>query len=333
MLNQSRYAYLKLLIKIIFTISVILFITSLLDFKMLFEGLKKVSVNTFLQAALFCFLSSLCQAVRWCYMTKDQVSTSYFRQILMFWKASFFNLITPAALGGDIYRIATSQKTKQGSTALGLIVRERVLGLAGFFLFYIIFLILLQFKNDTTPLPSFFMSVGMLALIGLIILAIIQMGSTFLIKISSRYVSLSYQNNMTDIANAIRYKKNSEILILGMLTSFSIINWALVFYVLASALNYSSIKFEETALISITTEISRWIPITLQGVGLRETAAAYTFNLLNYSLETGFLTAGLAYIINTFILLANGLISFLISCWLAYQNINTSLLGKGDKLL
>jgi glycosyltransferase 2 family protein len=314
----------KTIIKCMLTISIVIYLFMLLDLNSMWQGFQKISISALAIVVLCCFFSSLCQALRWCYMTKDQFSSSYLQQMLLFWKASFFNLITPASLGGDIYRVVSYRKTQQGSIAFGLVIKERFLGLLGMFLCYLLFLLLLKFKHSSMSLPSFFLTLGIFFIFGMTMLILLQGILSLLTHISDRYFNILLKSKITHISKSIRYKSKFEFLVLITLTLLSTLNWTLVFYSLTTALSYSTIKFEEIGLISIITEISRWVPVTIQGIGLREGAAVYAFNLLGYSFEIGFLVSGLAYLINTFVLMFLGVTGFLFTALLSYKKVNIS---------
>lgn len=74
----------------------------------------------------------------------------------------------------------------------------------------------------------------------------------------------------------------------------------------------SPLLFEKLGLISILSEFSRWLPVTIQGVGIREGVAAFGFELLGFSGEAGFLVCAVAYLINSFALVSLGILGMLI---------------------
>jgi uncharacterized membrane protein YbhN (UPF0104 family) len=304
----------KFILKCIISISILIYIFSILDFHLLREGIHKISTQTLLIAGFFCFLSILFQTARWCFMTKEHLSGTYFQQAILFWKAGFFNLITPASLGGDIYRVASSRDNNKSSITLGLIIRERLIGLLGICFTYLLFFEIYRLKKYAyLQLPSFFFTTALLCCLAMISLLILQSGLPLLAKIASSFFRKSWSDKISAFSHSVRYKSIFEYFLLSLFTLLSLISWTLVYYLLSKDLSYPTMAFEKVGLISIMTEVVRWIPISVQGLGVREGFSGYAFTLLGQPIEVGFLIAGIAYCINSFILLFIGLLSFLSS--------------------
>jgi len=310
---------LKPLAKLLCTVGIVIYVCSYLDFHLLWQGLQKISIRSFLLVSLFCFLSSFSQATRWSLMVKNQLSVSFWRQIIIFWKASFLNLITPASLGGDIYRIVSSRKQKESNLAFGFIIRERLLGLLGISLSYLLFLIIFLLNNPYKSLHSFFLTAGLIALLSLCLLFLLQLGLPKIASLAHRFLSAKYKERILQLNHALHYQSIQECIVLVTLSMLSVVIWVLVFFILGNTISSTSITLEKLGLISIMTEMSRWIPLTIQGAGIREGVAAYSFKLMGQPLELGALIAGLAYCINTIVLTCVGLIGFLVSTWLPYE--------------
>lgn len=303
---------LTIFVKFFFTMGIFIYLFKILNFNLLLMGLKKISAKYICLVAIACLLSSLCQALRWCYLTRGHINSSAKQQVLLFWKANFFNLITPASVGGDIYRIVNFNKKNRGTIAFGLIFKERFIGLFGIFLCYLISLILyFNFTNSTQHHPAFFTLLGIFSLLGLLALIIMQICLPLIAKKSAYLFSRKWKKKIILFSKAFRYKSIFELLILILLTVCSTGCWVLVFFILTQAMVASFISIGELGIVSLITELTRWIPITMQGIGMREGAAAFAFQSLGHPFELGFLIAGLAYLINTLVLIFVGMMSFL----------------------
>jgi len=305
------------LLKIIFTVGVVLYLLKILNFQLLWSGIQQLSLQTLIAAFMFCFLSIFFQATRWYFLTKKQMATTFWQQTLLFWRANFLNLISPASLGGDVYRVAVSHKN---SITLGLILRERLIGLWGFCVCYLFF-----FAWSFEKLPPFFLNIAILCGIGFIGLLLLQiLFPLFLTKFSiAKIKNEAWQQRLLSLAQATKYITLVEFLQIFILTILSIISWAMVYYYL---MNTSSLHDMQTAgLNSIIVEISRWIPATIQGIGIREGVSTYAFQLLGYTGEIGFLVAGLAYLMNNLVLILLGAIGFLTNSLKSYSEVKNTI--------
>ena len=79
---------------------------------------------------------------------------------------------------------------------------------------------------------------------------------------------------------------------LGML---AIVIWTTVIYLLAESAG-SPVPFLVAGMIGVLVELVRQIPVSVQGIGVREASFAYLFGLIGHSPEEGFVVGAAAYL-------------------------------------
>ena len=232
----------KFFLKTLIATIIIIYISTLLDFHLLWQGAQKISSKNLVLATICCLLSSLCQTARWCYLTRNQLSDSNLQQMLLYWRANFFNLITPASLGGDIYRVTLSKKNKKGTIAFGFIVKERFIGLLGIFLSYLLFLSTYLVRSPhKISLPHFFTVAALFCILGSIALLVLQHSLSFLARSNSPYLARRWKKKIIQFSKAVHYKSLFDFFILLLFSLFSTTAWMLVFYLLACTLSWASL--------------------------------------------------------------------------------------------
>ena len=94
---------------------------------------------------------------------------------------------------------------------------------------------------------------------------------------------------------ASRYKTLREFITLFSLSALSLGIWYSALLYLAASMH---IKILPVALgvVVVLAELIRLLPITIQGIGLREGAYAYVFTLLGAPSEAGFALSAVAYL-------------------------------------
>lgn len=298
-----------LILKVMILILIVFYIYNFLDLNTLNLHIKKISYSIFFICISLCLCSFMIQTYRWHRITNNVMPQSILFNFSNYWLASLFNLISPASIGGDIYRLLKFKDIyKSMSNVLIYIIQERMLGLFGICLIYIICFVkqYLSF-HETMALPFSYLLIAFFSFFVLIIFLNIHLLAFIGIK------------KFHFFKNVFCYASKYQFLELIGLTLFSIISWIAVFYVLTKTFLDDPIFLEEMGLIATATELIRWIPITLQGVGIREGFAMYSFNIFYLRPDLGFLVAGLAYIMNTCILVVMGSVGFLINFFYSFK--------------
>lgn len=294
----------------------------LIDWQKILNSILHISLRGIVLTAIFCLLSQLCLSLRWYVMARAAVPGTYSWYLRHFLIAQGASLLTPAAVGSDLYRIVALRRIPgDANKLLLLIVRERLFGLLGYALFYVFCFGYWQFVGETASKHKFFgITAAALALLALfLILSPLAVRRLWPIIVS---LLPSLRNKFVNIINSLSHydgRKSIEILVLSLLGCGL---WTVCLFIIASDLGVS-ISYSVLGMAGVVSELARWIPISIQGIGLREGAFSGVLAVLNYPIETSVLIAGLAYAVNSLILV---LMSFVGISWSYFSSRYTDKL-------
>ena len=205
-----------------------------------------------------------------------------------------YNLISPSNLGGDAYRFLHLKKLQTNNVLITIFIKERFIGLSSIALLLSLsafFFIYIDFDKIEYPY--------------------IQL--VFFFSFFVFVISIYFNNNpsyMFSLFSFIPYFKklacNTESY---NITFFNIITLKILLLSIAAFLLRSvtilitsnqlgahPLLFE-IIFISSVVEIIRFIPISIQGIGIREASYAIFFTYFGYSSEIGFTIGLLSYFI------------------------------------
>ncbi|MHB9073494.1 MAG: lysylphosphatidylglycerol synthase transmembrane domain-containing protein [Desulfobaccales bacterium] len=302
----------KKLLKIAASIALLAISIYFLNLEQLLASIKKLDPWMFILALVVCFMHFILMGIRWHLIVGCIVSFSFAQNLKMYLYATFLNTFTPANLGGDAYRLVLLKKHADGFfPVLSSLIKEKVLGLLAFLLLYISCFFL---SRILTPHLLEHGSVFNIAAI-LICSTLVVIG--FLPRLINLLASKAYRfipDKVRDILISIRYVINFEswgyFIKLTMLSLLGALFWVATVKIVASSLEVH-ISWLLLAMVATLVEIIRFVPITIQGIGLREGAYAYLFVVLGMSPEDGFVLGAVSYAILCVALLVSGVISSL----------------------
>jgi uncharacterized membrane protein YbhN (UPF0104 family) len=111
------------------TALIIAFALYLLDWHGLLQSIKRISAPSALACILLCLATHLLIAWRWAIL-KSSDGRPALRDMLVTCHASIYNLVTPAAVGADAYRLMDAHVGSQSlSRSAGLLLLDRILGI------------------------------------------------------------------------------------------------------------------------------------------------------------------------------------------------------------
>jgi uncharacterized protein (TIRG00374 family) len=210
--------------------------------------------------------------------------------------ATFLNVFTPANLGGDVYRVLLlARKGAPHWSVVAQIVRERFVGLmaylSGFLFAYAVALSAGGVKPEFTTAAAI-VSAALLT-IGLAPCLISQAFAFLPERWLSAHPRLARMARLSVMGTTFR----SVLDFMGlMLASFlALAGWIGVMSLLSAALGLV-VPLSTVAMAAILTEIIRLLPVTIQGIGLREAAFASLIGLAGGRPEVAFATAAIAYV-------------------------------------
>jgi len=243
------------------------------------QNIKNINPVYFVLIILSFFIYYLFFSLRWSFLLKAQkinipLSKSYLYILVSF----FFNNFLPSGLGMDMIRSAYAGGRENFEKALGTSIMERFLGMIGMMLIGVIAIFSgrLEFAK---------LSVIYIGLITFIILVYYFLTSLKVKWIKEKLLSIKFLNLGESIRKFYRafkiYKNKKKTILIGV--GYSILVQIVIItinYFIAKGLSLPIPVFGLLAYIPIITVISL-IPVTINGLGLREAAYVYFFSYLN----------------------------------------------------
>ena len=283
-----------------------------LDWAHLWKVLRQIHPLSLIIAFGACLGSYLIASDRWCRIIAQRSSLTYRSHTKMYLYAVFLNFLTPANLGGDVYRVAALKS--RGHEALPVItalVQERTIGLFSFGCFYLIcWLGVWLNAGQARPGGHLFDWVA-LGLATILTLAVGGAGLLGRVTRLPRSTGQGWRDKLV-LASQALFLRPRMILTLVLLSLAATFLWLVTVRFVALGLHIM-MPWTQLGMIVILVELVRLIPITIQGVGVREGAYAYLFNVSGYSPEAGFVVGAVSYLILGFTLVASGCLSRLIT--------------------
>lgn len=267
--------------------------TYFLDWRALARILTDLSPTAFCVAALIAAFQFLPVAYRWFLLVRPARPERFLWHLRYFCTGTFYNTFTPANIGGDVYRFLMLQRDGRRYFVLLALFRERLVGLHSYLLGYLIFWLgYVAVGGQRSLILDLLAGAIFIAQAGLWVLPIllgrIRRHKWFVARRKTKAV-------MDTCWRASRFKSVGEFLSLLFLSMAALGIWYVTVLYLA---NVMEINIAPLALgiVVVLAELIRLLPVSVQGIGLREGAYAYVFTLLGASGEAGFALAAVAYL-------------------------------------
>jgi glycosyltransferase 2 family protein len=303
---------------------------ALLDWPTLLTTLKSLSLWVTALVLLLCLLEYPLLGYRWHLISRADISIPLSEQLRYYFTAQLFGIFLPAKLGGDAFRFMALRSHAPGNARLlALIVQERMVGLVIYLMLFLLGALVFELTDLGSGLPSVagagvqLLELGFGAILGLLLVLPRSLGAAermtrrFGLAISSATLEAIHQGCSVWSIRALL-----PVLFLSLIGAAG---WCLMVLLIARDLG---IDIQVPAILMICTmaELLRLIPLTVQGIGVREGTFAMAFVLVGQSAESGFAVGVVAYLLVT---LADILIGFIGWFWSRYM---ASLIksGAGD---
>lgn len=273
------------------------------------QNIKNINPLHLILIIIFFFLYYLIFSLRWKFLLKAQkINITTGRSYLYILVSFFFNNFLPSGLGMDMIRSAYAGGRENFEKALGTSIMERILGMIGMML--IGFLAVFSGKSEFAKLSILY--VGMILIIILIYYLLTSLKVSWLKEKLLSIKLLDLGNSIKEFYRALTiYKNKRKTIIIGIGYSVLVqVFIILINYFIAKGLSLTIPIFALITYIPIITVISL-IPITINGLGLREAAYVYFFCLLNIT-EGKAMSLSLVFFITSVIASCFGGIVFLV---------------------
>jgi len=248
---------------------------------------------------------------RWHLLSRKVVPLSLLAQLGRYFASQFFNTFTPGQLGGDVYRFVTLRKSAitKGQLA-AIIAQERLIGLSGYLAVFLIGAATFEMSGGlaslSTAVREGFRTIQILLLAAFVMI----MALPICLKVVEYiFLKLGVQIHQTfgnNLHLAAKVWQADRLVSVAIMTVVGILGWCLTIWLVASDLQVA-ISIPAILIIGTLSELIRVIPITVQGLGLREGTFAAAFALSGHSPESGFVVGTIAYAALTIATLLIGL--------------------------
>jgi glycosyltransferase 2 family protein len=281
----NRGRSLRTILNVCVSLAAIVVAFWLLNWSALVTAVAQLSLLGLASAALFSVLTNVLLAVRWGIIAAPVGQNLLLRDVANVLVGVFFNIITPAGMGADLYRVATGKSTGGRPRTVTLVLIERLIGIAAHGGTYLIALIALPVVPQAlgAAAPAF---------------AILFAAPLLLVLIGVFYVGRPHRWAVPVPLAPLR-QGLAEISSLRLLATFLISAAALGSWIACIAIIGLDVgldlHFAELSMIAIATEFARLLPISVQGIGVREGVFAWLCAQSGAMAESGFAACALAY--------------------------------------
>jgi len=302
----------KTFIKLLVSLTLLGIALYYLDWAGLKEALTKVNPWVFLLSSLIALFQFIFLALRWHLLVKNVSSRPLIENTRNYLYATFLNSFTPANFGGDVYRFFSLKDQNHDNLAVVVVLlKERILGILGFFAVYLVFLTGLWFAYAELPFDPgrFFFYAGVLILLLTICIFLSPYVLNMITKFKCIRSHTAFYKGFTSLHDAVHFDSMPHFAKLMGFSLLAVLIWILATQVVAVDLGIS-IPYLHLGIIVILVELVRLVPFTIQGIGLREGTYAYLFGMLGKSPEAGFILGTVIYLALSISLLIAGIVSW-----------------------
>jgi glycosyltransferase 2 family protein len=283
---------LRILAALVGTLIAVVLALSILDWASLARAVAQLSFGVLAAATTLSLLATLLLSIRWSVLAAPPnvlFGRREFRDALI---SQVFNLITPAAAGADAYRVVIAGDREGGrGRAAGLVILERIIGIGGYALVFVFCYAMSAAYGR--PAVVFSAAVSIFA-----VLATIPFVSMFFARLIALHKHLWLEARLpvtikAILAAVVGVLPARAAAALG-LSILGTVMWLICLMVLGSATEIG-LDHEVVGMIAIITEFSRLLPISFQGIGVREATFAFLASQAGGSSEAAFAACATAY--------------------------------------
>ncbi len=308
------------LIKSFAAIAILFFVaTFFLDWDKVYKAITEISPLYFVIAVIVIIPEHILLAWRWYLIVRNNVPLTFKVHLRRFLISIFLNSFAPGSVGGDLYRFLVLRKKSTDHWILaGTIIRERIIGVTGFSVFYLICYLLYNSDanitnfsfSDPFDIGAITLTVGLIGLIP----------AYYLTKIALDRAHFSEKTKTNNILRVVVYSLDpGNIKWALLMLSISMVVcclWTFCIFLIGIKipvfLSEHWTIFFVFGMVGILTELIRSIPITLQGIGVREGIFAYLLTFFGASFDQAFVLGAATYIAVSISILFAGIIGFII---------------------
>ena len=267
-MERERHGYLTSSLKLFFGLIVILVFIWSFNPETISLIQQQITKTNIFFVCLFIFLSTVPTLLRWIFLvTSNNLKVNTKSVIISYYSGFLLNSVSPANIGGDIYRaFAIQNSNNKYPTIINALLHERIYGLINL-------LILVALLSILFPSPNFYMSQEnsqiIMGLLLLIICGFLFFKKALTIRLK-KFKTFKFLSKYLNFDNT-SYQYDFYVLLLSCL---GFLCWALAIFLVCQELNMH-LTYMNILIISAIVEIIRMVPLTFQGIGVREPSFAF----------------------------------------------------------
>ncbi len=266
--------------KLVVSTLLIIYLLRRLDLSVIYSYLKEVRISWIIVAIFLLGIGRLITGWRWKVLLNAQGIHIPFKTLLSFlFVSNFFNTFLPSTIGGDAIRASDSSRhSRLPAESIMTIVVERILGICALgTVAFISFLCGISFKKYLLSLfwpVTLFFAVTYASLI----LILNRRTSTVIITILRKMRIRKLSDKMRKVSLIISELKQNKASMTGagLLSLLLQVNVIIYTYVVALSLNLRIPLIDFFIIVPIVLLILV-LPVSINGIGLRENAYAFMF--------------------------------------------------------
>jgi uncharacterized membrane protein YbhN (UPF0104 family) len=285
-------------IKILCSVALLVIAGGLLNWRDLTNTALRLDLRHLGVALVGAILVLLFSAARWALMAGQLAPDAFVRHARNYLFGIFIGIVTPANIGADLYRFGSFPKTGSSWPIVRLLLQEKVFILLGYFVSIIITVFAFALTGPTLPHDQqrVLMAIGISATLGTILVFALNplIGAAERMRLfSGRPARL-----LAGLQSVASLGTANRCLSLVGLSLLSVLAWLCAISAIAATVGETP-PFLLLWLIAILADVARWLPLSLQGIGVREAAFATMFLFFGASPAQGFVIGASAYLLLT----------------------------------
>lgn len=311
MRGSDRPRWQRLFVLKIATSTILLaWIISRTSFAEILSAIWSASIPMLLAAYSVSFMATMVSITRWRLLLQAQGATlPRLRLLQAYLVAMFFNSFLPSTVGGDASRALDAYRMTGGNRrAMSSVVLDRLLGLLALVILALVSLHFARPLSEHLPILPVWLSlavVGLAGVIGAVFCGLPRRRLAWAIAQMPEYL----RRAIASIANAFeQYRGQWRTLILAFVLSFVLqLNVIVYFIMVAHALGLGVPALDFCLIVPLVSFVIM-LPISINGIGLRENAFALMLGYYGVAPGKAIALAWLIYLGSSIFALAGGII-------------------------
>ena len=270
--------------KISVSVCLVAYLLTLIDMPNLIARLSNIKGIFLILAFSLILLATVLKSLKWkLILESDGITLSYLFLLRTCYIGNFLSLFLPTSVGGDIYRVVTIKSGGQSlAKSTSSVLFDRFTGLFALISIALVSYIFLPGSRYHALLVALYIS---------LVLAFIIGTSDWVLDRVKSFQSRVFFVLSSLLASLNAYRKNTRTLLivaaLAFLTQFLIVAITKV-YCLSLGVD---MPFAYLLVIVPLIYLTEMLPISINGIGVRESAFVFFFALLGYATEEGLAVA------------------------------------------